>query len=118
VTTHLLRPIIVLIITAAVAPASMQALPQAGQPIPPGRRAANDATRRAEQQVEPPAAPVTQQATATEVVQHSNELLSLAQEVHADAERATQGVIAKDLKDKLKRIEKLSKRLRDELALQ
>jgi hypothetical protein len=44
-------------------------------------------------------------------------LLSLAQQVHSDTERATQGVVSKDLKDKLKRIEKLSKRLRDELSL-
>jgi len=50
------------------------------------------------------------------VVQQANELASLAQQVRVDAEQATKGLLAKDLKDKLKRIEKLSKRLREELT--
>jgi hypothetical protein len=37
--------------------------------------------------------------------------------VPADVERAASGILSRDLKDKLKRIEKLSKRLRGELAL-
>jgi hypothetical protein len=67
--------------------------------------------------VEPPAPPA-QNITAAQVLHQADEMLSLAQQVRADTERATQGVLAKDLKDKLKRIEKLAKRLREELTLQ
>jgi TolA-binding protein len=94
-------------------PASVS--PQAPTPIPPGHTAANKATRNAEN-VEPPAQPV-QNVTAAQVLQQADELVSLSQQVRADTERATtQGLLAKDLKDKLKRIEKLSKRLREELT--
>ena len=50
--------------------------------------------------------------TATQMVQQADQLVSLAQQVRAETERATQGVLAKDLNSKLKRIEKLSKELR------
>jgi hypothetical protein len=114
---HSLRLLLLLLVTIMAQPPSTKALlEQTSQPIPAGRTAANRATRQAEQQVEPPAT-VAENVPAAEVMQQANELLSLAQQVHSDTERATQGVVAKDLKDKLKRIEKLSKRLRDELAL-
>ena len=87
---------------------------QTGTPIPPGHTAANRATRQAEN-VEAPAPPV-RNITATQVLQQADELASLAQQVRADTEQATKGLLAKDLKDKLKRIEKLSKQLRQELA--
>ena len=47
----------------------------------------------------------------------ADELAKLAITVPADVEQAGKGVLPKDLKDKLKRIEKLSKRLCGELAL-
>ena len=87
---------------------------QNGTIVPPGHTAANRATRQAEN-VEPPA-PLVQNVTAAQVLQQANDLLSLAQQVHADTEQATKGLLAKDLKDKLKRIEKLSKQLRQELT--
>jgi len=93
---------------------SGRALSQTATPIPPGHTAANRATRNAEN-VEPPATPVQNVAVA-QVLQQANELATLAQQVRADTELATQGLLAKDLKDKLKRIEKLSKRLREELT--
>ena len=111
-----LRLLLLLLLTVAIPPASTEALPQTVPPIPPGRSAANKATRQAQQQVEPPAT-VAPKVTTAEILQQADELLSLSQQVHADTQRATQGVVAKDLKDKLKRIEKLCKRLRDELAL-
>ncbi|MGC2112832.1 MAG: hypothetical protein WA655_25155 [Candidatus Korobacteraceae bacterium] len=89
------------------------ASPQTATTIPPGHTAANRATRQAEN-VEAPAPPV-QNVTARQVLQQADELVSLAQQVRVDSERATQGLLAKDLKDKLKRIEKLSKQLRGEL---
>jgi hypothetical protein len=66
--------------------------------------------------VEPPLSP-NQDVTAAQLLQQADELVSLAQQVRADTERVTsQGLLAKDLKDKFKRIEKLSKRLREELT--
>ena len=94
---------------------SAEALWQTGRPIPAGRTAANNATRQGEK-VEPPAAPAPA-VTSAELMKQADELLSLAQQVHTDAQHAAQGVLDKDLKDKLKRIEKLSKHLRDELGL-
>lgn len=79
----------------------------------PGHAAANRATRQAEN-VEAPVSP-SQNITAKQVLQQADELVSLAQQVRAGTEHATQGLLAKDLKDKLKRIEKLSKQLREEL---
>ena len=105
-------PFVLAIISMLCLPES--AWPQTGTPIPPGHTAANRATRNSEN-VEPPALPA-QNVTAAQVVQQANELASLAQQVRVDAEQATKGLLAKDLKDKLKRIEKLSKRLREELT--
>ena len=87
---------------------------QTGTPIPPGHTAANRATRQAEN-VEAPAPPA-HDVTAAQVLQQADELVALAQQVHADTEQATRGLLANDLKQKLKRIEKLSKQLREELV--
>ena len=114
-TIHQPRLLLVLLLSFAVLLPATEGTPQTAQRIPAGRTAANDATRQAEK-VEPPAT-LAQHVSTAEVLQQANELLSLAQQVHSDTERATQGVLTKDLKDKLKRIEKLSKRLRDELNL-
>jgi hypothetical protein len=86
-----------------------------GTPIPPGIRAADKARQRADQGLEPPQPPV-EKLNVAEVNRQADELLALAQQVHTDTVQATQGLLAKDLKDKLKRIEKLSKRLREELT--
>jgi len=110
-------PLLLLILVTACPPPSRALLQAGATPIPPGRTAANNATREAQQQIEPPAQR-THNATPADVLRQADELLSLAQQVRTDTERATQGVVAKDLNDKLKRIEKLSRRLRDELALQ
>jgi flagellar motor protein MotB len=88
---------------------------QSSLPLPPGHQAANQATRESEK-VEPPA-PSHRTISAAELQQQADELLSLAQQVHTGTQRAAQGLLDKDLKDKLKRIEKLSKKLRDELSL-
>jgi hypothetical protein len=86
------------------------------RPIPPGVRAADHAEEQSQQQLEPPSGPVSVKLSAAELLQQSDELLALSQQVHADVKSATQGLLAKDLKDKLKRMEKLSKRLREELS--
>ena len=48
----------------------------------------------------------------------ANELAQLAGTVPSDTDQALKGVVVKDLKEKLKRIEKLSKQLRGQLILQ
>ncbi len=55
----------------------------------------------------------------TDVVQlrsEADELSSLAQSLPSDMKSVSQGVLPKDLLEKLKRMEKLSKRLRGELV--
>jgi peptide subunit release factor 1 (eRF1) len=88
---------------------------QAGQPVPPGHTAANNATRQSEN-VEPPA-PVKRTISAADLQKQADELLSLAQQIHTGTQRASEGLVDKDLKDKLRRMEKLSKKLREELGL-
>ncbi len=109
-------PLALALCLAMTAQSPSETLLQTGQPIPPGHRAANDATRQSEKLEAP--IPTAQKVTPAQLLQQADELVSLAQQVHADTQQATQGMLAKDLKDKLKRIEKLSKQLRQELALQ
>ncbi len=110
-----LRFVLLLGITFLAQTATSRAVLQSSLPLPPGHQAANDATRQSEK-VEPPA-PSRRTISAAELQQQADELLSLAQQVHSGAQRASQGLLDKDLKDKLKRVEKLSKKLRDELGL-
>ncbi len=104
------------ILTMATLCLAVTAWSQTSGMIPPGHTAANRATRQAEN-VEPPAPP-DKNVTAAQVLQQADELVSLAQQVRVDTEHATQGLLAKDLKGKLKRIEKISKQLRQELVPQ
>jgi hypothetical protein len=46
----------------------------------------------------------------------ANELATLAQSIPGDVERVRKGLFPKELDDKLKRIEKLSKQLRRDLS--
>jgi hypothetical protein len=46
----------------------------------------------------------------------AKELLDLSQSVQPDIQALSRGLMAKDLADRLKRIEKLSKQLRNEIA--
>ena len=85
------------------------------RPVPPGIRAADRNEDQTQAQIPPPA-PAVQKLNLDDVLQQSDELLALAQQVHSDTRNATQGLLAKDLKDKLKRMEKLSKKLREELT--
>lgn len=73
----------------------------------------------------PPLAPVPAPNRPTTKVKHldavqmqreARELSDLAQSVPADVESVNRGLLPKDLADKLKRIEKLSKHLRGEMG--
>lgn len=46
----------------------------------------------------------------------AQELAELSASIHADVNRANRGLLSKDVIDKLKRVEKLSKQLRGELT--
>lgn len=52
-----------------------------------------------------------------EINQDSQELSALSSSLKADLEQLQKGFLAKDLSQKLKKMEKLSKRLRQEMAL-
>ena len=58
-----------------------------------------------------------QKASAAQIKQEAEELARLGSTVPADVERVNKGVLQKDLKEKLKRIESLSKKLRGEMGL-
>lgn len=58
-----------------------------------------------------------QKADPAQIKQDAEDLAKLSSTLPGDVERANKGVVSKDLKDKLKRIEKLSKKLRGELRL-
>jgi hypothetical protein len=51
-----------------------------------------------------------------ELQQEAEELAQLAQSIPAEVEQVNHGVLPKDLNNKLKRIEKLSKHLRSDLT--
>ena len=59
--------------------------------------------------------PVTPKFDAAQVMHDAEELAALAKEVPPGIDQANKGLISKDLNDRLKRIEKLSKQLRREL---
>jgi hypothetical protein len=66
-------------------------------------------------QVEAPAAPAKKTVDLVKLHAEANELADLAHSVPADMDQVSQGKLPKDLSDKLKHIEKLSKQLRGEL---
>ena len=84
-----------------------------GKRVPQGIREADKADASFEKSIPPP------QNTAHTAVPNFDrdaaELAQLAQSVQAEVEQMHRGLLPADLKDKLKRIEKLSKRLREGL---
>lgn len=58
-----------------------------------------------------------QKIDAAQVRREADELAQLADSIPASVDQASNGVLVKDLKDRLKRIEKLSKELRGHLLL-
>ena len=87
---------------------------QTSKPIPPGIREADKLPGPAD------LPPLNQSATRHPAPQLMGEqarsLAELAQSIPADIARFNNGVVPKDLNEKLKRIEKLSKTLRGELS--
>jgi hypothetical protein len=83
-----------------------------GRPIPPGIR---EADKQSNKPVEPPLVGTPGTDTA-KLKQEADELAQLAAGVRSDLARVAHGQLPKDLADKLKRIEKLAKHLRNELS--
>lgn len=76
--------------------------PQSASQVPPAAK--------------PKASPLHTGADALELQRQAKELLELSQSLQPDMESVSHGLLPKDTIDKLKRIEKLSKRLRGELG--
>jgi len=74
---------------------------------------------RAEDQFEKTVPPPTRQQSSVDFVKvksDADELMILSQSIHSGIDDVGKGMLPKDLIDKLKQMEKLSKRLRNELA--
>jgi hypothetical protein len=80
-----------------------------------GQRQADRAEDQFEKTVPPP---VRQQSSVdfAKVKSDANELVILSQSIHSGIDDVGKGMLPKDLIEKLKQMEKLSKRLRNELA--
>jgi hypothetical protein len=84
---------------------------QRGKRVPPG--IAEEATHPP--QIEAPMQPRTPRVDPVKLHKDAKELADLADSVPSDIEQVNRGTLPKELLDKLKRIEKLSKQLRGEL---
>jgi len=89
-------------------------LPAQTKPIPPGVRQADQAEAQTEKSIPPPA---TQPAhlDLAKLSQEANELAKLAQTIPPDVASIQKGKLPKDMIEKLKQIEKLSKQLRTQI---
>ena len=82
---------------------------------PTGQRQADQAEDQFEKTVPPP---IHQQSSVdlAKLKSDSDELLVLSQSIHSGIDDVQKGMLPKDLIEKLKQMEKLSKRLRSELT--
>jgi hypothetical protein len=84
-----------------------------GQPSP-----ASPTTTQQARQGAPSAASREQAAKQEQIRREAEELAALTKSIPADVAAANQGLLPKDIVEKLNRIEKLSKQLRKDLAAQ
>jgi hypothetical protein len=99
------------LLAVVVAPSS--ALAQ-GTPIPPGIRQADRAEQQTQRDIPPPIPPQTRLDLA-KLRQDADDLARLSQTIPSDVASIQRGLLPKDMLDKLKQIEKLSKSLRNAL---
>jgi len=83
-------------------------------PIPPGVRQADQAEAQTERNIPPPSTPRATTDLAR-LNQEAIELASIAQTIPPDLASIQKGMLPKDIIQKLKQIEKLSKHLRSQL---
>ena len=86
---------------------------QGGRPIPPGVR---EADKQSNTPVEPPTKFKQKPVDAGILRQEAEELAKLSAAIPALIDQVNRAQIPKDLPDQLKRIEKLAKHLRSEIA--
>lgn len=98
-----------LLLFLAASPASAQTDPRS-----PGIRQGEQATLQAEKDIPPPIQPQPHLDLA-KLRQDADDLARLAQTIPLDVSSVQKGLLPKDMIDKLKQIEKLSKRLRDQI---
>jgi len=84
-----------------------------GHPVPPARR---ELQKYQSMYPEEHAAVSQPRVDAAQLQREASELASLAQSIPPDVDRINKGALPKDVLEKLKRIEKISKHLRVELA--
>ncbi len=105
-----LIPALLIMVLYSQSPLSGQARPR-----PPGLQQAEQAEAKMERNVPPPSV----HRSATDVArlkEEADELARLAQSIAPDVQSVGKGMFPKDVVQKLKQIEKLSKHLRGELA--
>jgi hypothetical protein len=90
------------------------ALAQDGRARAPGLRQAQQAEIQAEKDIPPPVMQRSHKDYA-KLGHEADELSKIAQTIPSDVDQAAKGVFPKDMIEKLKQIEKLSKHLRSEL---
>jgi hypothetical protein len=87
---------------------------QNSKQIPPGIRQADKATAQVDRDIPPPL--IHPRGQSPDLRQMAEELARLAQSIPMQVAQVNHGILPKDLTAKLKRIEKLSKRLRNDLT--
>ena len=106
---RLFLPVCVLVVLIGSAYSQVQGLGQNGHVQ------ANAATVLGEQNVPAPSTP-RPMLDYGQVQREADELSALAQSVRADMQQVSKGLYPKEMNEKLKKIEKLSKRLRFDLS--
>ena len=86
---------------------------QQGRPIPPGIR---EAEKQSNKPLDPAMAAIPSAPDPAKLKREADELAQLSAGIPSDLGRVAHGQLPKDLADKLKRIEKLAKHLRNELS--
>ena len=107
-----MKILVVLLIVAVVVPCAFPF--QSAKPIPPGIREADKLPGPAD--VPPVNQPQSSRPAPGVMREQARELALLAQSIPADVSQISNGTLPKDVGEKLKRIEKLSKTLRGELT--
>jgi hypothetical protein len=107
-------PLLSFLIALVLLPSLRPALAQGSHPRPPGLQQAEKNEAQSEQSM-PPSPPPRRKVDFSKLRSEADELASLAQSIPPDVDRVRQGVLAKDLASRLKRIEKLSKHLQSQL---
>jgi hypothetical protein len=86
------------------------------RPRPPGLQQADQAETQAQQNIPPPSTvPQRKRIDMVNLQSEANDLARLAQSIPADISSIQQGQLPKDLFEKLKQVEKISKHMRAEI---